>query len=203
MTRAVALVAVALVLSACRRESERRSEAGSDPSALASSAQSDGGVDASIEAGPPAPPTPPTKAGVAIPASVPTGDVNIVHECRQSGMPWSKKSWHRETVYDLANATATSVEGENDGARTVPDPARSLREKKHTSKLSAARVSAIRQARDAVLRSGPYQPERARPEGMLCRLSLRVANDPPFFSIDKARTEIDDEITALVHALGD
>jgi hypothetical protein len=143
--------------------------------------------------------------GVAIPAVIPPGDILIEHRCSHSMEPFGTTYWSATTTADLAKATivASRVEGDTGEASGF------FLRKKGTEKgteqqttLTPADVARIRTALDRVLAGGPYAPVYALSEGIVCTLSLRVGESPPFFRIDKSRAEREDSVTQLIAELG-
>lgn len=156
-----------------------------------------------IARGEPADPVLPEGEGVAIPPVIPPGEIVIVHECGHSMMPFGTGYWDDTTTVDLAKATLATERVEGDTAEVDPGTGTSTRKhSKHQSTLSPADVARIRAALDRVLAGGPYAPVYAYSEGIVCTLSLRVGEDPPFFRIDKSRPEGEDSVTRLIVELG-
>lgn len=143
------------------------------------------------------------RKGVAISAEIPPGEMLIVHECGHSMQPFGTEYWHETRTVDLAEATVVVERVEGDGSTEKPPPATSAEKRsKSLATLTPADVARIRGALDEVLGGGPYAPVYAVPEGIVCTLSLRVGDDPPFFRIDKSRNEGEDAVTRLIASLG-
>lgn len=147
----------------------------------------------------------PPGEGIAVPATIPPGDIVIEHECSHSMEPFGTGYWNSTKTVDLAAGTFRSVEVEGDTGKVAPLPGTDTEKRtEKSSTLSSADVTRIRGALDEMLAGGPYKPVIAVSEGIVCTLELRVGSDPPFFHIDKspAGSEGEDAVTRLIASLG-
>lgn len=215
------IVAVVLLGSAvavgCRSEPETASKADAkakptgDDAAKAGDAKRDeaGGLAKTVreisEGTPARDPVLPPGEGIAVPSTIPPGDIVIEHECSHSMQPFGTGYWSSTKTVDLAAGTFRSLEVEGDTGKVAPLPGTDTEKRtEKSSTLSSADVARIRGALDEMLAGGPYKPVYAVSEGIVCTLELRVGSDPPFFRIDKspAGSEGEDAVTRLIASLG-
>lgn len=140
---------------------------------------------------------------VAVPAAIPPGDIVVEHACSHSMQPFGTGYWSDISTVDLARATIVRrrVEGDDRDAHALPGTSSDKRTETTTT-LGATDVARIRDALDRVLAGGPYAPVYAVPEGIVCTLSLRVGEDPPFFRIDKSGPGAQDAVARLIEGIG-
>jgi hypothetical protein len=134
--------------------------------------------------------------------------------CNRAAHPPATFSWGWVARYDLDRATMFREKRESRAETrseepALPEPAGAKPKtapgvERSTTKLSAAKVAALRARLDEVLRRGPYEPIHPRSGMTSCTLRLEVAGQPPFFQIERAPGDrkIDDAVTQLIEALG-
>jgi hypothetical protein len=210
------IVAVVLLGSAvgvgCRSESETAADAKSESKsgdvgkAGDDKREEGGGIAKRVrdisEGKPSRDPVLPPGEGIAVPATIPPGDIVIEHECGHSMQPFGTGYWSSTETVDLAASTIKSSRIEGDTENSLMGKSTESKSLS-SSTLSPADVTRIRGALDEVLAGGPYAPVYAVSEGIVCTLELRVGSDPPFFRIDKSRGgEGEDAVTRLIASLG-
>jgi hypothetical protein len=145
----------------------------------------------------------PPGEGIAVPAAIPPGNIVIEHVCGHSMQPFGTGYWSSTSTVDLAAGTFKSLRVEGDTGAVAPLPGTETEKRTESSAtLSPADVTRIRGALDEMLAGGPYEPDYALSEGIVCTLELRVGSEQPFFRIDKSRGETEDAVTRLIASLG-
>jgi hypothetical protein len=140
---------------------------------------------------------------VAVPRDRPNQKILVALDCNRWPHPPDNYFYQSVTTYDLDTSTWSRVkrEGNDDPVAVAPGSDAEPKVETSNGNLDAERVAAIKKRLDAVLKSGPYEPRYPPSGGSRCTLQLLVANEKPFFEIDRADEKPNDEVTKLIAEL--
>lgn len=137
---------------------------------------------------------------IAIPKDHPTSGILIDVECSLSPHPPSTYFYSSRTTYDLAAKTWSNhhVEGNESQHGVAPNAEDAPKTKDTSGTLTPDQIRNGHERLAAILRGGPYEPVYPPSGGGRCTLELYVKGAKPFFSIDRADKQLDDEVTRLM-----